>query len=262
MGSIFSGTSTTSTPLDTSNFVNKTDLANNYVNKTDLANYAKTTDLSNYAKTTDLSNYANKTTDLSNYANKTTDLANYLKYNDDKKSINVNINSDTDYFTLNDLNNKQIAKFGKNTIIDNINSKQVTINNNGLTAGLVLTNQSGGQKNIFSIQNGNDTNTSTIGTTDFLRIGQVALNTDGSIKSQYPFVRMDMNPNDTDGSSLTTRVRSNVSFNKDINIGDDNKYYNISRDNTMCLILKYKDTGVTPNKDIQIGRWCPPSGTV
>lgn len=70
-------------------------------------------------KKTYLANYSNKTTDLVNYVNKITDLVNYVKYNDDKKSINVN--SDSYYLTLNDINNKQIAKFGRNTIIDNIN---------------------------------------------------------------------------------------------------------------------------------------------
>jgi len=241
MGSIFSGTNNTPTPLDTSTFASK-----DYVSS-QLNSYVKTNDIQTQVSTQLTSQLP---TQLTNQ------LTNYAKYSDDsKKSLKLNINSDTDYFTLNDINNKSIAKFGKNSIIDNIQSKQLIVDNNSLTAGIVLKNQTGGQQNIFAIQNGNDYGQN-IGQTDYLRIGKVSLNQDGSVNSnvQFPFIRMDMNPKDTDGKSLNTRIRSNVILNKDINIGEDNYYYNISRDDKMCLTLKYKVNG---KDDIIIGKWCP-----
>jgi len=242
MGSIFSGTNNTTTLLDTSNFASK-DFVSSQLNS-----YVKITDIPTQVS-------AQITSQLPTQL--TNQLTNYAKYSDDKKSLKLNINSDTDYFTLNDINNKSIAKFGKNSIIDNIQSKQLTVDNNNLTAGIVLKNQNGGQTNIFAIQNGNDYGQN-IGQTDYLRIGKVSVNQDGSLNTnvQFPFIRMDMNPNDTDGKSLNTRIRSNVILNKDINIGEDNYYYNISRDSDMCLTLKYK---VKDKDDILIGKWCPDS---
>ena len=180
----------------------------------------------------------------------TTQLSNYAKYNDDKKSLKLNINSDTDgdYFTLSDINSKPIAKFGKNSVIDNINSKQIVIDGKN-QMGIILKNTAGGQQNIFSIQNGNDGS-------DFIRIGQVTLKTDGSMDTQTPFIRMDKN---TTTGDLTTMMRSNVLFSKDINIGADNYYYNISRDDKMCLNLKYK---VKDKNDVIIGKWCPDNNVV
>lgn len=241
MGNIFSGSNSTPTALDSTNFVSK-----DYV----------TSQLANYSKTSDLNSQVSSQLSTQLQTQLPIQLSNYAKYSNDKKSLNLNVNSDTDYFTLNDLNNKQLAKFGKNTIIDNFNSKQITVDNTN-QIGIVLKNSSGNQQNTFAIQNGNDGN----GATDFIRIGQVTLKPDGSMDTQTPFIRMDRN---TTTQEMNTKIRSNVIFNKDINIGadTDNKYYNISRDDNMCLSLKYKDTSITPNKNIQIGKWCPPPNTI
>ena len=119
MGSIFSGNSSTSTPLDLTNYASK-----------DYVTSQLTTQLGNYTKTSDLNNQVSTQISSQLPTQLSSQLSNYIKYNDNNKnSVNLNINSDTDYFTLNDINNKQLVKFGKNAIIDNLDSKQITVNN-------------------------------------------------------------------------------------------------------------------------------------
>lgn len=249
MGSIFSGTSTTSTPIDLTNYASK-----------DYVTGQVTTQLKDYAKTSDLNTQVQNQLTSQLPTQLSSQLANYIKYNDNNKnSVNVNVNSDTDYFTLNDINNKQLAKFGKNTAINNLNSNQITVNNTN-QVGIVLKNTE--QQNTFAIQSGNDG-------ADFVRLGQVILKPDGSFDTQDPFVRFDRN---TQSKEMNTLFRTNVKFDKDINIGDDGKYYNISRDGTnMCLTLNYITTSTSTDANKQnivtkttkqIGKWCPPAGTL
>lgn len=239
MGNLFSDTS-------------QTPISNNYVKPTDLTSYAKTdtSSLINYYTKTQADNTFTKQSqiNLSNYYNKTESDSKYALNKNYLEYTNANKNTmelPGDYLTL--------TKNGKQLVNVNNNGSLTINNNNQISTILKGVNQS----NTFAIQNGNDGN-------DFIRIGKVVLNETGNLTSQTPFIRMEMSPSDTDGSSRLTSIRSNVLFSSDLRLGSDNNYYTISRGdliNDSCIYLKRTDLS---NNDAsknytnkQIGKWCP-----
>jgi len=262
MGNIFS--ENTSTPIS-DNYAKQTQLSD-YAKQTQLLDYAKKTQLSDYAKTTDISKFIDKdVNDLTNYYTTgkvdekissiktnidTLQTGNYLAYTDSNKNA---MNLSGDYLTFQNSSNQPLIRFNKYGTM-NINT----------TNSVPFTFNSPGQTHSLGLQSGNDGN-------DFIRIGQVILNDNGTVKNQKPFIRMDVSSNDTDPELPSRRVlirAPTIALNGKINIGSDNdtQYYQIYRQSNFpvdpCLYMNYIDTTVTPNINKQVGKWCPQDGIV
>lgn len=198
-----------------------------------------------YKDVSDLTNYYTKTNSDNKYALKSQiPTGNFVTYADANKN---SFNMSADYITVNNKTGQNISKLDK--------TGTITVNNNNQVS-TILKNTN--QTQTFGIQNGNDSYG------DFIRLGSVTLDTNGSISKQTPFIRFNMKPTDTDGSSLLTYVRSNIIANKDVSFGDDNIYYTLSRGDLKtdkCVTLKFTDqsnTDTTKNyKDKQVLKWCP-----
>ena len=132
----------------------------------------------------------------------------------------------------------------------------VTLNN---TNNIAMLMKNPSQTNMFGLQNGSDTGG------DYLRIGALTLDENGNEKTRKVFMRMNMDSNDTDGSTLTTLIRSNLVVSKDVLFGADNNYYKLSKgaSGDDCVYVKrtvQDNTDTTKNfKDKQIYKWCPSS---
>ena len=170
---------------------------------------------------------------------------NYLTYTNSNKN---EMNLSGDYLTVNNKTGNPLVKLDNNGTL--------TINNkNQLSA--ILKNSS--QIQNFGIQNGNDASG------DFLRISKVSLDNTGGY-TQQPFIRMNISPSDTDGSSRLTIMRTNTIFSGDVRFGNDNNYYSVSRGdlvNDNCIYLKRTDqsnSDASKNyNDKQVAKWCPSS---
>ena len=262
MGNTFSGENTTTV---SDNYAKQAQLSD-YAKQTQLSEYAKQAQLSEYAKSSDISKFIDKdVNDLTNYYNKgkvdekissintninTLQSGNYLAYTDSNKNA---MNLSGDYLTFQNSSNQPLIKFNKYGTM-NINT----------TNSVPFTFNYPGQTHSLGLQSGNDGS-------DFIRIGQVTLNDDGSVKNQKPFIRMDVSPTDMDPNLPSRKVTiraPTIALNGKINIGpeSDSQYYQISRQSNFpvdpCLYMNYIDTSVTPNINKQVGKWCPQDGIV